>query len=93
MFHETSFKGFTLVCSPSNKRCSPHLVRLCGVKAIKMEKWEIDLRKKLNELLSDGLYDIGFENMVCHTGKQGKIDFEIILRKEINKMFPPKNPK
>lgn len=48
-----------------------------------MEQWEIDLRKKLEEELPNGIYNIGTKDFVCHTGKQGKINFEVLLHKKI----------
>ncbi len=46
-----------------------------------MEKWEIDLRSKLEKELSDGLYRIGSGNFMGWTGKGGQIEFEVALIK------------
>ena len=46
------------------------------------KKWEEEFRKKLNEELSEGIYDISAGNLVCFTGKQGKIDLEVELKKK-----------
>ena len=48
------------------------------------KKWEEELRKKLNKELSEGIYDISMGNLVCFTGKQGKIDLEVEVIKELN---------
>jgi len=45
--------------------------------------WEKELRKKLNKELSEGIYDISEGNLVCFTGKQGKIDLEVEVIKEL----------
>ena len=47
------------------------------------KKWEEEFRKKLNEELSEGIYDISTGNLVCFTGKQGKIDLEVEVIKEL----------
>ena len=49
------------------------------------KKWEEEFRKKLNEELSEGIYDISEGNLVCFTGKQGKIDLEVEVIKELKK--------
>ena len=49
------------------------------------KKWEEEFRKKLNEELSEGIYDISAGNLVCFTGKQGKIDLEVEVIKELKK--------
>jgi hypothetical protein len=54
-------------------------------KMSKEEKWEEELRKKLNEELPEGIYDISESNLVCYTGKQGKIDLEVEVIKELKK--------
>ncbi len=52
-----------------------------------MEKWEKDLRSRLNKELSDGLYKIGIPGSVhCYTSKQGKIDFEVAMQHELRKI-------
>ena len=47
--------------------------------------WEKELREKLNKELPDGVYDIGHGNFVCYTGKQGKIELEVEVMKELKK--------
>ena len=47
------------------------------------KKWEEEFRKKLNEELPEGIYDISAGNLVCFTGKQGKIDLEVEVIKEL----------
>jgi len=49
------------------------------------KKWEEEFREKLNEELSEGIYDISEGNLVCFTGKQGKIDLEVEVIKELKK--------
>jgi len=49
------------------------------------KKWEEEFRKKLNEELPEGIYDISAGNLVCFTGKQGKIDLEVEVIKELKK--------
>tara|TARA_Y100001937_G_scaffold3528_1_gene4756 strand:+ start:573 stop:749 length:177 start_codon:yes stop_codon:yes gene_type:complete len=49
------------------------------------KKWEEEFRKKLNEELPEGIYDISAGNLVCFTGKQGKIDLEVGVIKELKK--------
>ena len=51
-----------------------------------MEKWEKDLRAKLELEFDDGMYRIGVPPMVALTGKQGKIDFEVMLEKMSNEI-------
>ncbi len=46
-----------------------------------MEQWEKELREKLEAELPDGMYRIGMPPMVAITGKQGKINFEVMLMK------------
>lgn len=47
-----------------------------------MEKWEIELREKLEKELPDGYYECGTSPWIFGTGKGGKINFEVNLRKE-----------
>lgn len=47
--------------------------------------YEEKLRKKLNKELPEGIYDISEGNLVCFTGKQGKIDLEVEVIKELKK--------
>ncbi len=42
-----------------------------------MEQWEIDLRRKLEEELPEGMYNIGAGSFVAYTGKGGKINAEV----------------
>jgi len=52
-----------------------------------MEQWEIDLRAKLEKELPEGFYQIGpfGENgFIVHTGKKGKIEFDVQFAKEAN---------
>ena len=49
------------------------------------KKWEEEFRKKLNEELPEGIYDISAGNLVCFTGKQGKIGLEVGVIKELKK--------
>lgn len=54
-----------------------------------MEKWEEDLRAKLQAELPDGPYNFGTPvglNLV--TGKGGAIEFEVAVQKEIRKYIP-----
>jgi hypothetical protein len=48
-----------------------------------MEDWEIKLREKLELELEDKSYRIGTDRIYGLTGKSGKIDYEIALRKEM----------
>ncbi len=48
-----------------------------------MEKWEKEIRAHLNETLKEGLHQIGDSPFVAWTGKQGKIDFEVAVLKEL----------
>ena len=50
-----------------------------------MEQWEIDLRAKLENELPNGCYVIEGGDMVFATGKCGKIEFEVALRKAASK--------
>lgn len=54
-----------------------------------MEKWEIELRAKLNEELADGLYEFSNDRFSGYTGKQGKINMEVAWQKEIRKYTHP----
>lgn len=54
----------------------------------KMEQWEIDLRTKLEKELPDGQYQIGGGAYIMWTGKQGKIESEVALHKELQKLKP-----
>lgn len=47
-----------------------------------MEQWEKDRRAELEKELSDGYYNISGGSFVVGTGKQGYIDFQILLEKE-----------
>jgi hypothetical protein len=51
------------------------------------EQWEIDLRSKLNAELPDGSYNIGNSSFPCYTGKQGFIEFEVAIQKEVRKLY------
>lgn len=54
-----------------------------------MEQWEIDKRAKLEKELPEGLYQIGggYQGaLMYHTGKEGKINFEIALEKRIREI-------
>ena len=42
---------------------------------------ELDLRKKLDKEISEGFYSIEGGGMVVTTGKQGKINYEVEIRK------------
>jgi hypothetical protein len=48
-----------------------------------MEKWEIELRAKLEEELEEGTYEIGGPHAMALTGKKGKIEFEVALQKYV----------
>lgn len=50
-----------------------------------MEQWEIDERKRLQEKLPDGAYDLSTPGCGMITGKGGFIEFQIALLKEIRK--------
>lgn len=54
-----------------------------------LEQWEVDLRTKLEAELEDGCYAIGGPGFWAYTGKGGKIDFEVELRRELRKWTPP----
>ena len=51
------------------------------------EQEEKDLREKLEKELPNGWYDIGTGDFHCYTGKGGKIDFEVALRKDIQEKY------
>lgn len=46
-----------------------------------MEDWEKELRERLEKELPEGVYRIGSpgDELILHTGKDGKIDFEVAL--------------
>jgi hypothetical protein len=53
-----------------------------------MEDWEIKLREKLENEVSNGLYNIGEgTGMTCYTGKDGYINFIVELHREIKKRY------
>ena len=54
------------------------------IRVNRVSQWERELRQKLQETLPEGNYDLSTENMTLITGKRGKIDFEVALRKEVN---------
>lgn len=49
------------------------------------EEWEIKYRKRLDEILPNGAYDISTNDITCYTGKYGYIDFLVALKKEAMK--------
>ena len=55
-----------------------------SIRVNRVSQWERELRQKLQETLPEGSYDLSTENMTLITGKRGKIDFEVALRKEVN---------
>jgi hypothetical protein len=50
-----------------------------------MEQWEVDYRAKLEEEISEGIYEIGVPPIIGWTGKGGYINFLVALRKEAEK--------
>jgi len=48
-----------------------------------MEQWEIDLRAELDEEIPKGVYNIGSEGIVVYTGKEGIINYIVLLEREI----------
>ena len=55
-----------------------------------MEQWEVELRKRLEEQIPHGSYNIGTGepgDMVCYTGKYGRIEFEVALQKLVREKY------
>lgn len=50
-----------------------------------IEQWEIDLRARLDEELSDGAYDISSPGLSLSTGKGGYIEYQVQLEKMYRK--------
>lgn len=50
----------------------------------KIEQWEIDLRERLNRTIPEGCYKITDNTF---TGKGGYIEFEVAMRKQLEKTF------
>lgn len=44
---------------------------------VKMEQWEIDLRTRLEAEIKPGCYQIGGPGFYAHTGRGGKIQYEV----------------
>ena len=55
-----------------------------------MEQWEIDLRKRLEEELEDGAYELKGGGFYAITGKQGKIESEVSFIKALKGIISEK---
>jgi len=48
---------------------------------------EKNLREKLDNEIPKGYYKLGAGNFIAYSGKQGKIEFEVALRREFEKRY------
>ena len=51
-----------------------------------MEQWEIDLREKLNKEIPEGTAIIEVGGWTTYMGKQGRIEFDVAIMKEIKRL-------
>jgi len=51
-----------------------------------MEKWEKELREKLQAEMPERLYTIGSGKLTAVTGKAGYIDYRVAMQQELRKL-------